>query len=358
MSKDEIFGFRSLLPSNYANCEDTDILIDAISSSQWRKDSKTTERILRLLRYDTELFFLDDQEDIQPIAQIDSFDKFYELLDYQYVIRQKALTILTLPYRLKRFLIHMPTGTGKTKTATHIICHYFNYCIKKKGLIIWVAHTSELLEQAYNTFCNVWKNIGNGSISTYKLWGKYNFDIPEEMSGFLLCSIQKLQAIAVSNKTGFQRLVNNARLIVYDEAHKAAAAQTREIIEKFMCRMPDMNDCSLMGLTATPGRSTLDSFDNDLLASMFGNRIISIDTRLMNAISMSPQEAANAKVEPDIIKYFQDRGVLAKIKKEELTYPEQLTEAEIKKIKVIATNNGYDDFPRISKPELLNAAME
>lgn len=346
MSKDEIFGFRSLLPSNYANCEDTDILIDVISSSQWRKDSKTTERILRLLRYDTELFFSDDQEDIQPIAQIDSFDKFYELLDYQYVIRQKALTILTLPYRLKRFLIHMPTGTGKTKTATHIICHYFNYCIKKKGLIIWVAHTSELLEQAYNTFCNVWKNIGNGSISTYKLWGKYNFDIPEEMSGFLLCSIQKLQAIAVSNKTGFQRLVNNARLIVYDEAHKAAAAQTREIIEKFMCRMPDMNDCSLMGLTATPGRSTLDSFDNDLLASMFGNRIISIDTRLMNAISMSPQEAANAKVEPDIIKYFQERGVLAKIKKEELTYPEQLTEAEIKKIKVIATNNGYDDFSK------------
>lgn len=346
LTPEEIFDFRCLLPPRYSDCDDMDVLIDVIASSRWKKDSKTTEKILRILRYDSELFFPDDHVEVQSVVQMGSFDKFYELLDYQYVIRQKALTILTLPYRLKRFLIHMPTGTGKTKTATHIICHYYNYCLRKKGLVIWVAHTSELLEQAYSTFCNVWKNIGNGCISIYKLWGKYNFDIPEELDGFLVCGIQKLQALALNDKISFQRLVRNARLLVYDEAHKAAATQTREIIETFMRRMPDMCDCSLMGLTATPGRSTTESFDNNLLASMFGNRIISIDTRLMNAISMSPQEAINARTEPDIIKYFQERGVLAKIKKEELTYPEQLTEAEIQKIKVIATDNGYDDFSK------------
>ena len=44
-------------------------------------------------------------------------EKFYELLDYQYIIRQKALNILKSDYDLQRFLIHMPTGTGKTKNS-------------------------------------------------------------------------------------------------------------------------------------------------------------------------------------------------------------------------------------------------
>lgn len=66
----------------------------------------------------------------------------------------------------------------------------------------------------------------------------------------------------------------------------------------------------------------------------------------MNEISMSPQEAANATAEQDIIKYFQNRGVLSKVKKEQLTYPEQLSDSEIRDIKVIATNNGYDDFSK------------
>ena len=240
----------------------------------------------------------------------------------------------------------MPTGTGKTKTATHIISHYFNYCLHKRGLVVWVAHTSELLEQAYSTFINVWKHIGNGEITTYKLWGDYSFEIPKHFDGFLICGIQKLQALSVSDPEAFNNIVNNARLVVYDEAHKAAASETRATIERFMCRTPEMDDCSLVGLTATPGRSTEDSFDNNLLASMFGNKIIGIDTKLMNEISMSPQEAANATAEQDIIKYFQNRGVLSKVKKEQLTYPEQLSDSEIRDIKVIATNNGYDDFSK------------
>ena len=346
MKSEEILDFRGELPAIYFSCNDMDVLIDVISSTQWRKDNKVNQKLLAYYGFTWELFASDNTNEVHPINTIQSFDRFYELLDYQYVIRQKALNILTTAPKLKRFLIHMPTGTGKTKTATHIISHYYNYCIGGKGLIVWVAHTSELLDQAYDTFTSVWKNIGNGEITTYKLWGNYDFDIPEEMSGLLVCGIQKLQSLAANKPEMFNLIVKNARLVVYDEAHKAAASQTREVIERFLRRTPEMDDCSLMGLTATPGRSTEDSFDNDLLVSMFGNKIIGIDTRLMNAISMSPQEAANAKAEPDIIKYFQNRGVLARIKKEQLTYPEKLSDEELKRINVIATNNGYDDFSK------------
>ena len=346
MKKDEILEFREDFSEQYALCEDMETLVKVISNTKWRKDSKVTQKFLKYFNYASEMFFAENHSEISPINQIQSFDRFYELLDYQYVIRQKALNILQSNLKLRRFLIHMPTGTGKTKTATHIISHYYNYCLKSKGLIVWVAHTSELLDQAYDTFVSVWKNIGNGEINTYKLWGEYDFEIPEKMDGLLVCGIQKLQSIASNNPEAFNRIVKNAKLVVYDEAHKAAASQTREVIERFLRRTPEMDDCSLMGLTATPGRSTADSFDNDLLVSMFGNKIISIDTKLMNAISMSPQEAANAKVETDIIKYFQNRGVLAKIRKEQLSYPEKFSDEELKNIKVIATNNGYDDFSK------------
>lgn len=346
MSKSEILDLRVALPAKYSKCEDLQVIVEAAADATW-KESQINNQLLRLLEYSSESIF-EKKSIVQEAAEvIHSNDKFYELLDYQYIIRQKALNILNSQYGLRRFLIHMPTGTGKTKTATHIICHHYNYNLKKNGLILWVAHTTELLQQAYDTFSSVWKNIGNGSITTYKLWGDYNVIIPEEgFSGFMVCGIQKLQLMQSSNPKLFEQLIKDTRLLVYDEAHKASATETRNVIEKFMTRAGGLEDRSLMGLSATPGRTTAQSFDNELLVSMFGNKIIGIDTQLMNAVNLSPQEAANTTAESDVIKYFQDRGVLSKVIKEELTYPESLTDAEINKIRVVASSNGYDDFSK------------
>ena len=212
---------------------------------------------------------------------------------------------------------------------------------------MWVAHTTELLEQAYETFCGVWRNIGNGTIHTYKLWGDYSVEIPAGgFNGFMVCGIQKLQSLQTSNPNLFNLIVRDVRLLVYDEAHKASAKETKNIIESIMTRAGGLEDRSLMGLSATPGRTTDQSFDNNFLVSMFGNKIIGIDTKLMNEVNLSAQEAANTAVEKDVIKYFQNRGVLSRIVKEELTYPDSLSEEEINKILVTAYSNGYYDFTR------------
>ena len=342
----EILGFRVDLPARYSNCEDINVLVEVISNTSWR-ESDINRHLLNLLAYNVDDIFEKKDQGGEAEKKIASNGKFYELLDYQYIIRQKALNVLNSAFKLRRFLIHMPTGTGKTKTAIHIVCHHYNYNLHKKGLILWVAHTTELLEQAYGTFCEVWGNIGNGSICTYKVWGDYNVKIPKDsFNGFMVCGIQKLQAIQHNNLELFQLIVRDTRLLVYDEAHKASATQTRNTIEKKMTRVGGLEDRALMGLSATPGRTTVQSFDNSLLVSMFGNRIISIDTKLMNAVNFSAQEAINLEAEEDIIKYFQNRGVLAKISKEELTYPENLSDEEIDKIRVVASAHGYDDFSK------------
>lgn len=327
--------------------DDIELVIENIVKNPW-KDSTINNRLLKYLELTSEeVFFKDTTEEVVS-ETVESYDKFYELLDYQYVIRQRALNILNSNNNLERFLIHMPTGTGKTKTATHIICQYYNYIIQNEGLIIWIAHTKELLQQAYDTFKNVWKNIGNGSITMYKLWGDNTSDLTDETSGFMVAGIKKLLLMMSKSPDQFDILRKRVRLIIYDEAHKATATETKKVIDRLMDRKGGLEDRSLMGLTATPGRTSDYSLDNNLLAIMFGNRIIEIDTKLMNMINMSAQEAANTRIEKDVISYFQNRGVLAKIDKQELIYQDSFTDEELNQIKVEMSNNGYEDFSKKS----------
>lgn len=341
---EKLLGFVQYLPLR-ANEDDLSKIINAIVAVPWR-DNVVSRLFLDLFNIDKSLLS-EQREEEQIVNELASDGSFYELLDYQYVIRQKALNVLNSDITMPRLLIHMPTGTGKTKTATHIICNFYNNKLNRNGLIVWIAHTTELLYQAYATFVNVWKHLGNGRINTYKIWG--NNDIPVSdtpLNGFMVCGIQKLIAIKNSKPALFEKIVKDASLIVYDEAHKAAASETRTTIESLMTMKEGAHNRALMGLTATPGRSTQQSFDNALLSAMFDNRIISIDTRLMNEINLTRQQALNAEVETDIIGYFQKRHILSKIKKEQLTYQEQLSESELKKIKVTASDNGYEDFSK------------
>ena len=287
--------------------------------------------------------FKTEKQDTTSFAKIDAYGKFHELLDYQYVIGQRVLNELTSENPLRRMLVQMPTGTGKTKTATHTIVKHFRSNLKKQGLIIWLAHSTELLQQAHDTFVDVWKHVGEGSINVYKLWGDYNLFGNEEMNGFVLCGIGKLMALQKGNILLFNKLVEYCKLLVVDEAHKAAADETRKLIKSFMLQV-NGNDRALLGLTATPGRATGLSVENDLLTSLFDGNLIGVDVEVMNRINNSQIVASNTVVERDIIRHFQNRGVLSKIIKEELEYPVNFTQEELDQIKVDSLGNTEKDF--------------
>lgn len=285
--------------------------------------------------------------DNSVVTNHQSMEVFYELLDYQFIIKQRILNELNKEFELRRMLVHMPTGTGKTKTMMHTLVHYYNFSLKKKGLIIWLAHTTELLQQAYDTFCNVWTHLGNGTVTAYKVWGTRDLNVEDETyEGVMFCGIQKLQAIKQGKPEVFEKLVQDVRLLVFDEAHKAAAKETREVVESLMIKKKGMQDRSLVGLTATPGRTTLTSDENKLLTDMFERRIITIDIDTINKVNMSTIEYVNNQPDENIIRYFQRMRILSKIKMEQLTYSEKFSDIELKKIKTSMTNNGYVDFSK------------
>lgn len=135
----------------------------------------------------------------------------------------------------------------------------------------------------------------------------------------------------------------DCRLIVFDEAHKAAAKKTQKVIECLM-RMPEgYENRALIGLTATPGRTTEDSYDNNLLTNMFGNKLIYIDSDILNQINMGKLKALNTVAESNIIKYFQERRILAKMEPHKLTYKMEFSESELKILSSTLRDMGYDD---------------
>lgn len=331
----KIVNYNVLIPC----CEgetDASILIEYISKAAWGKN-EISYKFLDDLGIDHE-YFEKEIDDRESIETVESYDKFYELLDYQFIIRQKILTYVNSANDEVKMIVRMPTGTGKTKTAMHTIINQFIFKQQKKGLVIWIAHTKELLDQAYDTFCNVWHHIGDGFVKTYKIWDKFDVDTEQLDNGFVFIGIQKLTSIKKNNSCLFNLLLKKVRIIVVDEAHRAGANETKKAINSLMEYSGSKK--ALIGLTATPGRMGM--VDNDIFKAMFDNKIIDIDTAILNQLNLSKVDADNTNPEKDIIKYFQDRGILSKMKRTPLKYG-KLTDADIHALKIRMTNNGYKD---------------
>lgn len=344
MKESDIFEIRDMyLRGNEKNQKDPLKVIEIIANKPWKKNVLTAH-LLKL--WNVPETVLDKEKDTTVIENeiLAPDDQFYELLDYQYYIKQRVLNNLNSEHLLERMLVHMPTGTGKTKTTMHIITNYINFTIKKQGIVIWIAHTTELLQQAYDTFESVWKHLGDGKINAYKLWGTKTIEnINQPLNGIVFCGLSKLMSIADSKPALYERLKMDCRLIVFDEAHKAAARKTQKVIEGLM-RMPaGYENRALIGLTATPGRTTEDTYDNNLLTNMFGNKLIYIDSTILNQINLGRLKALNTVAETNIIKYFQERHILAKMKPQKLTYKTEFSEKDIKILSSALRDMGFDD---------------
>lgn len=348
MEQGDIETIFELLPqSKKAGITEISEKAAAIASLSWTA-CDVNRKLIELLGIEPAIF-TPAVEESTVIVSHQAGKRFYELLDYQFLIKQRVLAELNKPHPLKRMLVHMPTGTGKTKTSMHTLVHYYTFTLKKQGAVIWLAHTTELLQQAYDTFTSVWQHLGEGVVDTYKVWGKREISIPQNgFSGIVFCGIQKLQSIRQNQPELFEQITKAARLIVFDEAHKSAANETRQLVEAFMCTPPGYEDRSLVGLTATPGRTTLTSDENKLLSNMFENRVIGIDISVVNQMNMSQNAFLNHQQEENVMHYFQNAGILARLKKEQLTYTEQFTDAELKSIKARMLENGYVDFSKKS----------
>ena len=194
-----------------------------------------------------------------------------EVLDGSYTLFDHQISALTEVRELlsedgSKVLLHMPTGSGKTRTAVTFACEYLRS--KRNRVVVWLANSEELCEQAHAEFARAWTSLGNRKIQSLRFWGNYNPDILHFNDGFIVLGLAKAYATLKSDGQKIGDLSSKAPLVIFDEAHQVVA-DTYRLVTEILLR--PFSPSRLLGLSATPGRS-LQDLDSDAELSNFFNR--------------------------------------------------------------------------------------
>lgn len=187
----------------------------------------------------------------------------YPLFHHQ---RQAAARILNgLQSDGKRVILHMPTGSGKTRTAMHVVAtHLQNH---EPTVVCWLAHNIELLDQAADEIEKAWRHLGNRDIQIVRFWGQRNPSLHHLKDGVIIAGLSKMTMLYNRSPEELLPVADRASLTIIDEAHQAIAPTYSSLLDLLHGKRPNN---SLLGLTATPGRSWSD-IDEDMKLSDFFN---------------------------------------------------------------------------------------
>lgn len=196
----------------------------------------------------------------------------YPLYPYQRQVLADIFSALASPER--RVIAHLPTGAGKTRIAAHAACRLLNAKDTGDSLVIWLASTEELCEQAAETLSHAWTCLGLREACIHRHWGNRSLDLRHLGAGFFVTGLAKLRSAAFQDNTLLAHLAHRAAAVIFDEAHQAVA-HTYSFITEQLCSMRP----PLLGLTATPGRTSNFTDSDHRLAEMFKHTKVTIDPK-------------------------------------------------------------------------------
>ena len=277
-------------------------VIEYFTNIQWIRNN-ITEELCKILNIDDSL--LPEKKDISPtiISDFEAVYPFKSLKEYQSLVLFKSLHELKNP--ASRFVIQMPTGSGKTRVAMDVISQFINES-KKDVKILWLAHQKELCGQASQCFVEVWSHLRGKKLNLYRMWDEGDKvilpkDLPD--NSFIIANFQKIHAGITNTPESYESITKQVDLIVIDEAHKAIAPTYKKVTNTLASIKT-----KIIGLTATPGRSITNEESNKSLSDFFHNRIISIPDR-----------------EEGVISYLRNIGILSKAQYEPIHTEEKIT---------------------------------
>ncbi|MGI6416598.1 MAG: DEAD/DEAH box helicase [Thermoguttaceae bacterium] len=198
-----------------------------------------------------------------------------------------------------RLVLHMPTGSGKTRTAMHVISQHLSRA-SEDTVVVWLAHTEELCEQAAEEFESAWSILGNRDCTLHRHFGPHRADLGSIRGGFLVAGLQLLYRESLAKQSVFLDLCRRVTLVAMDEAHQAIAPTYKHLLDM----LAPTQRHAVLGLTATPGRSWLDEDEDRRLAEFFAHQKVTLNV----AGYSSP------------IEYLQAEGYLSRITYDRLPF--------------------------------------
>lgn len=281
------------------------IIYNLYSFEAMLMNQKIREIIIDTL-YPTEisdlLFFLTKEEVDDPYTRLktllkkfqeERFQKLYQFFGLTYEERKEEVvsfeTVLGCQYplyahqrkaiadvidylnRYNRILLHMPTGSGKTRSACHSICYHL--ILNEPTVVVWLANTEELCNQTAKEMEKAWTALGNREIAVVKYWEKSKADLKSVKDGVVICGLAKLNQLLVKDSLQVTSLASKCSYIIMDEAHMAIAPTYKNLIDLFInTNIGIGREIKFLGLSATPGRTYNDPDEDLKLAQVFGGR--------------------------------------------------------------------------------------
>ena len=190
-----------------------------------------------------------------------------------------------------RAMLHLPTGVGKTRTAMSIVASHLRN--RSEGVVLWLAATRELLEQAAEEFVETWGAVGDRHVDCLRFWSNHDPPIDRVFEGIVIAGLRKLYSYGKERRRLWD-LGDRTTLVVFDEAHQAVAATYQDMVETIVTRNPRT---PLLGLSATPGRTWGNPAVDAAVAELFRGNKVMIDFDGANPIKHLTDEGYLAAVD-------------------------------------------------------------
>lgn len=190
--------------------------------------------------------------------------------------------------KVKRKMITIPTGSGKTRMVAEAIIRWLNDGKPSDSeqqsdskFVLWVAQSQELCEQAFSMFKTVFQSAGKHgtTLHMHRFWGPggklpdIDLDHLLDEKGVIVATIQSLYKLRGSGQ--LEDLADLTSCIIVDEAHHATASSYSEVLREMGFNWNNTKTeistkgIILIGLTATPFRGTGLGSDTERLNRWF-----------------------------------------------------------------------------------------
>jgi superfamily II DNA or RNA helicase len=182
-----------------------------------------------------------------PVLEVDGPPCLPPLHDFQRRIADNMKAMIARRSGV-RGLLSLPTGAGKTRVAVQAIIEAIGQGHPR--LILWVAQTDELCEQAVQTWSYVWRAIGpQQGLCINRLWAANEAERGSDIQ-VVVATISKLQGCFSDPEYDW---LKNADCLIVDEAHGSTTPAFTALLE-WQGITRGASRCPLIGLTATPFR--------------------------------------------------------------------------------------------------------
>lgn len=231
-------------------------------------------------------------------------------------------------------MLVLPTGAGKTYTAVHwIINRYINQGVN----VLWIAHRSELLRQAAETFymdTNKETLPDKSNFITCVVSSEFGRSKDIKDANVVIASRQSI--ISGGNikfytdwARGRKKVADRKLLVVLDEAHHAVCQSYKKIIKAMKKFIPNLD---VLGLTATPERTAKNEQGSLKRIFTTGSGIAySIDLATLIKLGiLADMDQEEVKIPLDMTELFSDEDIM-RINKFDLTSLDEKTLERITK---------------------------